>query len=40
MEEHVLSVNKNEIDGEQGFNGDFFDLEDNHESSKDETTWF
>ena len=30
--EHVLRVNKSEITGESAFNGDLFDVEDNHES--------
>ena len=28
--EHVLSVNKSEITGENAFNGDILDIEDNH----------
>ena len=39
-EERVLRVNKSEIAGENAFNGDLFETEDNHESSKDEKTWF
>ena len=39
-EERVLRVNKSEITGENAFNGDLFEIEDNHESSKDEKTWF
>ena len=31
----VLSVTKSEITGENAFNGDLFEIEDNHESSKD-----
>ena len=39
-EERVLRVNKAEITGEKDFNGDLFEIEDNHESSKDEIIWF
>ena len=39
-EERVLRVNKSEIAGENAFNGDLFEIEDNHESSKDEKSWF
>ena len=39
-EERVLRVNKSEITGQNAFNGDLFEIEDNHESSKDEKTWF
>ena len=39
-EERVLRVNKSEIPGENSFNGDLLEIEDNHESSKDEKTWF
>ena len=35
-EEHVLSVNKSEITGQNTFNGDVFEVKDNHEWSKDE----
>ena len=38
--EHVLRVNKSEITGENAFNGNLFEIEDNHESSKDEKNWF
>ena len=33
--EHVLRVNKSEITGENTFNGYHFEIEGNHESSKD-----
>ena len=36
----ILRVNKSEITGENAFNGDLFDIDDNHESNKDEKTWF
>ena len=39
-EEHIVRVNKSEITGENVFNGDVFGIEDNHESSNDEKTWF
>ena len=39
-EEHVRRVNKSEITGENSFNGDHFEIEDNHESSQDEKTLF
>ena len=29
-----------EITGENAFNGDLFEIEDNHEQIKDEKTWF
>ena len=38
--ERVLRVNKSNITGENAFDGDLFAIEDNHESSKDEKTWF
>ena len=38
--ERVLRVNKSEITGENAFDGDLFEIEDNHESSKDKKTWF
>ena len=31
----VLSITKSEITGKNAFNGDLFQIEDNHESSKD-----
>ena len=34
--ERVLRVNKSEITGENTFIGDIFEIEGNHESSKDE----
>ena len=37
-EDRVLRINKSEITGENAFNGHFFEIEDNHESSKDEKT--
>ena len=39
-EERVLRVNKSEITDKNAFNRDLFETEDNHESSKDEKTWF
>ena len=39
-EERVVRINKSEITGEHVFNGQFLEIEDNHESSKDEITWF
>ena len=39
-EKHVRRVNKSEITGENSFNGDHFEIEDNHESSKDKKTLF
>ena len=39
-EERVLRVNKSKITGENAFNGGLFEVEDNHESSKDEKIWF
>ena len=39
-EESVLRVNESEITGENTFNGDLFEIEDNHESSKDRKAWF
>ena len=39
-EEHVLRVNKSQITGENTFNGDLFEIEDNHESSKHKKIWF
>ena len=38
-EEHVLRV-KSKITGENTFNGDDFEIEGSHESSKDEKTLF
>ena len=39
-EEFVLRVNKSKITGENTFNGDHFEIEDNHESTEDEQTLF
>ena len=39
-EERVVRVNKSEITDEDTFNGDLFEIEDNHESRKDKKTWF
>ena len=39
-EEHALTVNKSEITGQNAFHGDIFEIEDNHEGSKDEKTEF
>ena len=36
--ECILRANKSEITGENTFNGDLFDIDDNHESSKDKKT--
>ena len=38
--ERILRVNKSEITSENTFNWDHFDIEGNHESSKDEETLF
>ena len=38
--DHVLRVSKSEIPGEKAFNGDFSEIQDNHESSKDENIKF
>ena len=38
--EHFLRVNESEITGENAFNENRFEIEDNHESSKDGKTWF
>ena len=38
--EHVLRVNKSAVTDENAFHGDLFEIEDNHESSRDEKTWF
>ena len=38
--EHLLRVNKSEITDKNAFNGDLFEIEDNHEASKNEKTWF
>ena len=39
-EERILRVNKSEITSENAINGDLLEVEDNHESSQDENTWF
>ena len=39
-EEHVLRVNKSEMTGENDFHAEPFEIEDNHESSKNKKTWF
>ena len=39
-EKHVLRVKKSEISSENDFNGDVFEFEDNHESSKLEKSSF
>ena len=39
-EERVLRVNKSKITGENTFNGDNFEIEDNHESTEDDQTLF
>ena len=39
-EKRVLRVNRSETTGESAFNGDLFEIEGKHESSKDENTWF
>ena len=38
--ERILRVNKNEITGENAFNGDLLEIEDNHEYIKDEKMSF
>ena len=38
--ERVLRVNKSEVTGENDYNGDLSEIEDNHESRKDQKTWF
>ena len=38
-EERLLRVNKSKITGENTFNGDHFDIEGNHESSKDKKSF-
>ena len=38
--ERVPSVNKSEINGENTFNGDYFQIEANHESTDDEESLF
>ena len=39
-EECVLRVNKSECTSDNAFHGDLFEIEDNHESSKDEKIRF
>ena len=39
-EERVLSGYKSHITGENSFHGDLFEIEDNHEASNNEKTWF
>ena len=39
-EERLLKVDESEITGENAFNRDLLQIEDNHESSKYEKTWF
>ena len=39
-EEPFVRVNKSEITSENAFQRDLFDIEDNHESSKDEKAGF
>ena len=39
-EKFILKVNKGEITRENAFNGGLFETEYDHESSKDEKTWF
>ena len=39
-EERVVKIIRSKITGGNGFNGDLFEIEDNHESSKDEKTRF
>ena len=36
----ILRLNKTEITDENTINGDLFEIEDNHEESKEENTWF
>ena len=40
MKEHVLRVNKSEINCQNPFHGVVFEIEDKHESTKDKKTWF
>ena len=39
-EELLLRVNQSKITGENSFHGDHFEIEGNHEASKDEKTLF
>ena len=39
-EEHILRVNKSDMTDENAFHADLSEIEDNHEASKDEKTWF
>ena len=38
--ELVLRLNKNEVTSENAFNGNLFEIEDDHEQTKDEKIWF
>ena len=40
MQNNIFSINKNKITGENTFNGDHFEIEGKHESSKDKKTLF
>ena len=40
MEQHILMFNKSETAGENTFNGDAFEINNNHKYSKNEKTWF
>ena len=40
MEEHILMVIKSEMIEENAFNGHFLEMDDRHESSKDEKSLF
>ena len=40
MQNNIFSINKNKITGESTFNGDHFEIEGKHESSKDKKTLF
>ena len=39
-EESILSINKREITAENTFDGDFFEIENNHDLSKDGNALF
>ena len=39
-EERNRRINKSEMTGENAFHADLFEIDDNHEASKDKKTWF
>ena len=39
-EERDRRINKSEMTGENAFHADLFEIDDNHEASKDKKTWF